>query len=76
MDGGRRLGWDGGPGGGAFREDDTLGSGWEAVPLIDPPMTFPGAVSVYDIAAQFLRVPLSHVGVGARSGSSQDSLAL
>ena len=36
MDGGRRRGWDGGPGGGARREDDTLGSGWEAV----PPLSF------------------------------------
>ena len=31
MDGGRRRFWDGGPGGGACREDDALGSGWKAV---------------------------------------------
>ena len=34
MDGGRRRGWDGGPGGGAPGDDDALGSGWEAVPLL------------------------------------------
>ena len=32
MDGGRRRFWDGGPGGGACREDDALGSGRKAVP--------------------------------------------
>ena len=32
MDGGRRIFWYGGPGGGACREDDALGSGWKAVP--------------------------------------------
>ena len=32
MDGRRRQGWDGGPSGGACREDDALGSAWEAVP--------------------------------------------
>ena len=36
MDDGSRGGWDGGPGGGARREDDALGSGWEAV----PPLSF------------------------------------
>ena len=32
MDGGRQRFCDGGPGGGAWREDDALGSGWKAVP--------------------------------------------
>ena len=43
---------------------------WAA--LLDPPVTLPSAAPIFDLAAQFLRVPLSCGGVGALSGSSQE----